>query len=579
MAGQAATLLIKVVTDASQGQKGLDQSATKVGKLQGALGKMVVPAAAAGAAVLLFGKSAVDAASRTQQAMGAVDTVFGRNAGQVKKWASDAAQSLGLAKSEYGELASTLGASLKNMGVPMNQLAGQTNDLVKLGADLSATYGGTTKEAVEALGSALRGETDPIERYGIGIKQADIAARMAADGTDKLTGKAEKQAKTQALLSMVTEQSGKAVGAFARESDTAAGQAQRANAEWENSKAAIGQALLPMVTSVTKSLAGLAKVMGENAGTTRIVLGVILAIAAAILVLNVALKTYQAGLILTQAIQNATWLSNPIFLVIAAVLLLVGGFVLLYKKSATFKAFVDGMWAGIKAGVRIAAQVFRAVWQGAVAAVRTYLAAWRAYFTLIFNVIRGVVKAVVAVFKGDWKGALSAVRGIVQAFLSFFRSIFNLLPGPVKNAARAVWSALQDAFSKIRGAVSGLASLLSGPFNAMESAVDRVVSAVQSLIDWISRIKIPDVGGLLSKIPGVGKAAPSAMTAVASPAGLSGLGGDPGLRAGVLGRSAAAGGGPTIIVQGALDPEAVARQIRRIVTGHDVRVGNVGRAA
>src|SRR4029077_20579711 len=149
-----------------------------------------------GAAVIAFSKQAFDAASRTQQAMGAVDTVFGKSAGQIKRWAAGAADSVGLAKSEYGELAAVIGAQLKNLGVPMDQVAGKTNDLVKLGADLSATYGGTTAEAVEALSSVLKGETDPIEKYGISIKQATIAAEMAKEGTDKLTGAAAKQAKT-----------------------------------------------------------------------------------------------------------------------------------------------------------------------------------------------------------------------------------------------------------------------------------------------------------------------------------------------------------------------------------------------
>ena len=48
-----------------------------------------------------------------------------------------------------------------------------------------------------------------------------------------------------------------------------------------------------------------------------------------------------------------------------------------------------------------------------------------------------------------------------------------------------------------------------------------------------------------------------------------------------MGRSGRAGGQPTgsagvtIVVNGALDPEAVARQIRRILAGHGARTGEV----
>ena len=56
-------------------------------------------------------------------------------------------------------------ALLKNKGLITSRQ--KTLDLVKIGADLSATYGGTAKDAIEALNAAMRGESDPIERYGI----------------------------------------------------------------------------------------------------------------------------------------------------------------------------------------------------------------------------------------------------------------------------------------------------------------------------------------------------------------------------------------------------------------------------
>jgi hypothetical protein len=39
--------------------------------------------------------------------------------------------------------------------------------------------------------------------------------------------------------------------------------------------------------------------------------------------------------------------------------------------------------------------------------------------------------------------------------------------------------------------------------------------------------------------------------------------------------ASAAGGGPTIIVQGALDPDAVARQIAALLRGRDRRAGGI----
>ena len=68
------------------------------------------------------------------------------------------------------------------MGVAAGDLAPVTNDLVGLGADLAAQFGGSSADAVAALSSLLRGETDPIEKYGVAIKQADITGPEGRDG-------------------------------------------------------------------------------------------------------------------------------------------------------------------------------------------------------------------------------------------------------------------------------------------------------------------------------------------------------------------------------------------------------------
>lgn len=253
--GRPAVLKVDIVADAKGVGPGVAEADRKFGKLgstAGRVGKAVAGGlvVAAGAAVA-FGVKAVSAASEVEQSYGAVDAVFGKNAATVKKWAASAATDVGLAKSEYANLSALVGAQLTNMGRSTRQAAVESRDLVKTGADLAATFGGSTKEAVEALSSALKGETDPIERYGVSIKQSDVSARLAAEGLDGLTGKAAKQAQASAVLGLITEQTAKAHGQFARESDSLAGQQQVLAARFENAKATLGQKLLPAAVAVT----------------------------------------------------------------------------------------------------------------------------------------------------------------------------------------------------------------------------------------------------------------------------------------------------------------------------------------
>jgi len=276
----------------AQGQKQLStwQESFKKWNERAVKASLAVMAGAVGVGKELYGL-----ASEAEQSLGAVDAVFGRNAEQVKKWSQGAAENLGLSANAYRELAATTGAQLKNMGVPMDQVAGKTNDLIKLGADLAATYGGTTAEAVEALGSLLRGETDPIERYGVSIKEADIAARMAADGTDKLEGAEAKAARTRALMKLLTEQTTDAQGQFTREQNTAAGQAQRAQAKWEDFRTELGMRLLPIFTRLMNFLAQTVMPWLERNQATVERLGLaIIGLAGFVLSANAAWKVYTA---------------------------------------------------------------------------------------------------------------------------------------------------------------------------------------------------------------------------------------------------------------------------------------------
>lgn len=263
MAGQ--TVVVSVLADTrrfSSGFKGI----------AGSIGKLGVGIAAglgvATAGLVKLGKAAVSSASDLQQTSGAVDAVFKKNATQVHKWAASAWKDLGLSTSAYSQASAKIGAQLKNMGVPTQQLAKQTNGLVKRGADLAAQFGGTTSEAVSALSALLRGETDPIERYGVSIKEIDIKAQMAADGTDKLTGAQAKAARTQAIMTLLAKQTGDAMGANAREAKTWEGVTQRLAGWWENLKAVLGGPIIAVLAGLVAKFTALADKMTKTSQFT-----------------------------------------------------------------------------------------------------------------------------------------------------------------------------------------------------------------------------------------------------------------------------------------------------------------------
>ena len=174
------------------------------------------------------------AASDQEQAVGSLNAVFKKYSAEMEN-AADQAYLLGLSTTDYSQMAAVLGAQLKNLGLSTGEAADQTQELVTLGADLAAQFGGTTKDAVDALGSALRGERDPIERYGISLSEASIKAKMAETGLSKVEA-------TLALLNEQAKKSG-ALGAAARESETLAAGLQQTQAAFQDLNAAMGAAL------------------------------------------------------------------------------------------------------------------------------------------------------------------------------------------------------------------------------------------------------------------------------------------------------------------------------------------------
>ncbi|WP_148053619.1 hypothetical protein [Frigoribacterium sp. PhB118] len=201
-------------------------------------------------------RNAVQGAADLEQSVGAIEIVFQSSEPQMLNWASSAATAVGLTKIEYAELGTLIGTQLKNGGTAMDDLAPKTNNLIELGSDLSSMFGGSTADAVGALSSALKGERDPIERYGVSLNQAAVDAKAAELGFSKVGGALSAEANQAATLAIIMDQTADAHGNFAREADTLSHKQQVLNALWEDGKTRIGAALVPAVSALTGVLIG-----------------------------------------------------------------------------------------------------------------------------------------------------------------------------------------------------------------------------------------------------------------------------------------------------------------------------------
>lgn len=486
----------------------------KVGQAEGGVGKLkqsmtglgVGMKAIAGGAVaagatmaLAFGKQAVDAASKLQQSMGAVDDVFKQNAKTVHKYAENAATAVGLSRNSYNEMATLIGTQLKNGGVAASQLATQANNVIKIGADLSAQFGGSTKEAVDALSAALKGERDPIEKYGISLTQSAIDAEAAALGYKKVNGQLTTQATQAATLSLIQKQSADSTGKFARETDTLAHKQQVLSAKWEDAKAKLGEKLIPVVTKITGLISDkvvpIFEKLGPVLGGVIKVIGVGLAGAWILL-----LKTMQGVVAIFQGLWE---------LIKGAFSLGVAGVQAAMSGLATA---IGWAWEGVKFIFTGAVAVVKAAWEGFIALLRGGAAVIGAVFSGIATVagwvwegIKAVIVGAGAVIQGVWNGIRVAAGWLGAAFqglLGVVKSIWNGIKAAIGAAAHQVKITFQTIIGSIGMVIGWFGKLLSKVWNVMGQIISSIWNGIVKVVSWVAEIpgKIVKAFGNAGKI-------------------------------------------------------------------------------
>lgn len=257
-------------------------------------------------------------------------------------------------------------------------------------------------------------------------------------GLGDLYKSGDRNAKMQATLAAITAQSGKAVGNFAREADTAQGQQQRMTASFENAKAALGEALLPALTAAASKLAEFATWVQANSSWLVPLVGVIAAVAAIIVVLNAAMTAYSvvAGIVaVAQGSVNLAFL--PVIAVIVAVIAVI--------------ALLVMNWDSVKKAGAAAAQWISDKWNAFVS--------W----------LSGIGASIKQWGSDTWDGIKNTAKGAVDGIANFFGGlkdkvlgVFDSIIGGIKKA----FSWVSDLWGKITGASSAASGLSAQSYSA-----------------------------------------------------------------------------------------------------------------
>jgi hypothetical protein len=228
--------------------------------------------AGATAAVAAFAYSSIQKASDFNEAISKNSVVFGAISKEVENFAQTANRALGLSETAALSAAGTFAIFGKSAGLAGKDLSDFSIDLVTLASDLASFSNTKVDDAINALGSALRGEAEPLRKYGVLLDDATLKAAATELGIYSGNKALTAQQKVLAAQKVIFEQTADAQGDFSRTSTGLAAQQKILGATLENIQTNLGQAFLPIFLKavkffndeVTPAFERVAEVIGEK---------------------------------------------------------------------------------------------------------------------------------------------------------------------------------------------------------------------------------------------------------------------------------------------------------------------------
>jgi hypothetical protein len=248
--------------------KGIRDAKTGLAAITGLVKNMKGAAIAAAASMATIGaigfvKDAVTSARDLESSYVGLTGLYGDLAPQMKQFTIDA-KAIGLSQLEASRSVTFLGSALGATGLPMDEVSTKTKNLVALASDLAATFGLPLQEALTGIGATFRGEYDPIERFGVAIKQAQVNALLATRGQKGLTGQLLAAAQAQARYDLLLQATAKTQGNYAKQVDSLYVKQQNLAASFENVKAQLGASLTAPLAALLGSLQPVVDLVGQS---------------------------------------------------------------------------------------------------------------------------------------------------------------------------------------------------------------------------------------------------------------------------------------------------------------------------
>lgn len=265
--------------------------------------RALLPAVGALGALGIGAFKAANAASDLAEEQSKATQIFGEGAKQLNEFAETASRTIGQSQRQALAAASTFGIFGKSAGLAGQDLVDFSRRFTVLASDLASFNNTSPEEAIIAIGAALRGESEPIRRFGVLLDDATLRQTAFTMGIiDSVKQALTPQQKALAASEEIFRQTAVAQGDFARTADGLANSQRTLAAQFQDAQVALGQAFLPIVLSGVTALTSLLRIISDNTGAFIAFGAAIGTIAATIIGVNAALKIYNTIATLTKGI-------------------------------------------------------------------------------------------------------------------------------------------------------------------------------------------------------------------------------------------------------------------------------------
>lgn len=235
----------------------------------------------------------------------------------------------------------------------------------------------------------------------------------------------------------------------------------------------IGSILESVLSKVAISIPKVISFVGQLYNKIHPFIPLIVAIVAYITTYQAIMKTASTAVKLYTAVQttlNAVMAANPIGLIIAAIALLVAGFIYLWNTSKEFRNFWIGLWEGIKNTVSNIGTWFKDTWNDV---VEWFKSLWNGITTFFSDLWEGIKESV--------SGAVDSVKNAWSSVKSFFSNVWN----GIKQTAVKIWDSITDKVSVVFGNITKTFEPLINWFSGLWESIKSIAGSAWELIKTV----------------------------------------------------------------------------------------------